>query len=661
MPNRSRLAPLALLAALSLPHATVIAQDSLAVRAATPLANAIWLEDLDIAKWQQRRGNPRARASNSGRPIVMGGVTYAHGVGTRTINEFLIDLRGDAERFVAMVGPDDAAGARVSVNFEIWGDDKLLALTPVMRKGDTPVLLTADLHGVKVLQLITDDGQDTSNDDDADWGGAMIVMRAGVTTKPLPYEYPAEAEPAIAPAIPLNEGAPRINGPTITGATPGHSFLHRIPATGEPPLAFSAKNLPAGLSLDVNTGIISGALRSAGRTVVELTVKNVRGSATKQFTIVGGPDALALTPPMGWNSWNAWGVSVDAEKVKLAADWMIKSGLAAHGFQYINIDDGWEGKRDSSGVLQPDSAKFPDMKGLADYVHNLGLKIGIYSSPGPTTCGGRAGSYQHEKQDAATWAAWGIDYLKHDYCSYERVHPGFALSTLQAPYIVMRDALAAVDRDIIYSIGNYGYGEAWQWAGSVGGHLWRTTGDLSDSWLNLESVGFRQWGREQYAKPGEWNDTDMLVVGPVGWGPTLHPTRLTKNEQILHITLWAMQAAPLLIGADLSQLDPFTLALLTNDEVLDVDLDPLGKAASRVWKSHKLEVWSRPLSDGSRAVALFNRGMKPYSVTARWSDIGVTGRRRVRDLWLKKDLGEFENSYTVTVPRHGAMMIRVGR
>ena len=652
-------APLCLAAVLLAPVQRLAAQDSMAVRAASPLPNAFWLEDLDIAKWAQRRGRPRARASNAGRPITMNGVVYPHGVGTRTINEFLLDLGGDAERFVAMVGPDDAAGARVSVNFELWGDDNLLASTPVMRHGDAPRLLTADLRGVHVLQIITDDGQDTSNDDDADWGGAMIVMREGATEKPKPYSYPAEPDPVIAPALPADSGPPSIHGPRITGATPGRPFLFRISATGAGPLTFSARKLPAGLTLDAHTGIISGTLRSAGKTVVELSVKGARGSANRTLTIVGGSDALALTPPMGWNSWNAWGTSVNAEKVKAAADWMVKSGLAAHGFQYINIDDGWEGKRDSSGVLQPDPTKFPDMKSLADYVHARGLKIGIYSSPGPTTCGGRAGSYEHEQQDAHTWAQWGIDYLKHDYCSYERIHPGFELSTLQAPYLVMRDALAAVDRDIIYSIGNYGYGEAWKWAGSVGGNLWRTTGDLTDSWLNLESVGFRQAGREKYAKPGEWNDTDMLVVGPVGWGPTLHPTNLTKNEQVLHITLWAMQAAPLLIGADLSQLDPFTLALLTNDEVLDVDLDILGHAASRVWKKEKLEVWSRPLADGSHAVALFNRGLKPYEVTARWSDIGITGRQRVHDLWQKKDVGVFDGAYTVTVPRHGAVMLRM--
>jgi alpha-galactosidase len=354
------------------------------------------------------------------------------------------------------------------------------------------------------------------------------------------------------------------------------------------------------------------------------------------------------------------GHSVDAEKVKAAADWMVKSGLAAHGFQYINIDDGWEGQRDANGELQPNE-KFADMKALADYVHARGLKLGIYSSPGPSTCGGRLGSCEHEQQDASTWARWGIDLLKHDYCSYERLFPGFDLAVLQKPYIVMRQALDNVGRDIVYSVGNYGYGEAWKWAGSIGGNLWRTTGDLMDSWSNLESVGFRQAGREQYARPGRWNDTDMLVVGSVGWGPNLRPSRLTKNEQILHITLWAMQAAPLLIGADLSQLDEFTIALLTNDEVLDVDQDPLGKAGGRVWKQEKLEVWARPLADGTTAVALFNRGLKSYDVTVRWADIGLRGRQPVRDLWLKKDVGEFADSFTANVPRHGAMMIKIGR
>jgi alpha-galactosidase len=200
----------------------------------------------------------------------------------------------------------------------------------------------------------------------------------------------------------------------------------------------------------------------------------------------------------------------------------------------------------------------------------------------------------------------------------------------------------------------------WQWGADVGGNLWRSSGDLLDNWSNLESVGFRQAGREIWTRPGHWNDTDMLVVGNVGWGPSLHPTRLTPNEQMLHVALWALQAAPLFIGADLSTLDAFTMSLLTNDDVLDVDQDPLGRAAARVWKQERLEVWARPLSDGTIAVGLFNRGLTPHEVTARWSQMGIRGRQPVRDLWQRQDLGSFNDSFTATVPRHGVVFVKIG-
>jgi len=224
----------------------------------------------------------------------------------------------------------------------------------------------------------------------------------------------------------------------------------------------------------------------------------------------------------------------------------------------------------------------------------------------------------------------------------------------------MRDALARTDRDIVYSLCQYGFGDVWQWGAEVGGNLWRTSGDLLDQWSNLESVGFRQAGRERWTRPGHWNDTDMLVVGTVGWGPNLHQTHLTPNEQMLHVALWSLQAAPLFIGADLSRLDAFTLALLTNDEVLDVDQDPLGHAATRIWQQGRLEIWARPLADGTRAVGLFNRGLAPNTVIARWSDLGLHGRQPVRDLWLRKNLGSFDAAFSATVPRHGVVLLKVG-
>jgi len=509
-----------------------------------------------------------------------------------------------------------------------------------------------------VMTLLVDDGGDTSNDDEVAWADAFVVPAPGARKPPAPYLPPAEAPPALAPATARAE--PALNGPRATGATPGRPFLFRIPASGAPPLAFSARGLPVGLELDPVTGIIHGALRDPGSHRVAVMVRNAHGSARRDLRIEGAADALARTPPMGWNSWNAWGPAVDAQKVLAAAEWLERSGLAAHGYQYVVIDDAWMGERDAHGHLQPNE-KFPDMRTLADAVHARGLRLGIYSSPGPRTCEDFTASYQHEAQDAATFASWGVDFLKYDWCSYEEIAKDHSLLELQKPYAIMRDALARVDRDIVYSLCQYGYGDVWTWGADVGGNLWRSSGDLLDQWANLESVGFRQSGRERWTKPGHWNDTDMLVVGTLGWGPSLRPTRLTANEQMLHLALWSLQAAPLFIGADLTKLDPLTLALLTNDDVLDVDQDPRGKAARRIWQDGRLEIWARPLSDGSVAAGLFNRGLAPSKITLPWSLVGRAGAQPVRDLWQRRELGTSRDSYSATVPRHGVVFIKIGK
>jgi alpha-galactosidase len=630
-----------------------------ALRSERAPAGSIWVEDIGLERFSQRRGTPRARKSIRDQPLRLGGVVYPHGIGTRSISEFVIDLHGNATTFHSVVGFDDAVKTGVgSVTFEVWADDRLVAESGLMRAGDAPKILSADLGGARVLTLLVDDGGDTSNDDEVAWAGAMISLAHPPGPIPEAYTPPPEAPAVIAPL--KISPVPAIHGPRVTGATPGRPFLFRIPATGEGPLRYSARGLPQGLVLDPATGIISGRLQKAGESSVMLTVHGPRGDARRELRIIGGANALARTPPLGWNSWNVWGAAVDQQKVLDAADALVRSGLAAHGYQYVVIDDAWMGKRDERGELQP-NGKFPDMRGLADAVHARGLKLGIYSSPGPKTCENYEGSYQHEAQDAATFAAWGVDFLKYDWCSYEEIAPNHSLPELQKPYFTMRDALARVDRDIVFALCQYGYGDVWKWGAEAGGHLWRSSGDLLDQWANLQSVGFRQAGREAWTRPGGWNDTDMLVVGTLGWGPDVRPTRLTRNEQKLHLALWALQAAPLFIGADLAKLDDFTLALLTNDEVLDVDQDPQGKAAHRVWSDARREIWARPLSDGTLAVGLFNRGLAPADVTVHWSQLGLHGSHPVRDLWLREDLGKHDKQFSATVPRHGVVFIKIGK
>lgn len=443
--------------------------------------------------------------------------------------------------------------------------------------------------------------------------------------------------------------APKLNGPEIVGTRVGTPFLHLIPGVGAS--QFSARGLPPGLHLNSETGVISGVATQLGTFEVQLTAKNNRGRAKRKFKIVVGEHALALTPAMGWNSWNVWGCDIDDAKIRAAADNLVQSGLAAHGFQYVNVDDCWQGTRDADGVIHSDPKRFPDMKALADYVHGKGLKFGIYSSPGPKTCQNFEGSLHHEQQDAVTYAQWGVDYLKYDWCSYR----GDAV----APYALMGKALASVSRDIVYSLCQYGAANVWEWGASVGGNSWRTTGDIEDTWKSLVTIGFSQNGLESYAGPGHWNDPDMLVVGKLGWGPDLHSTRLTQSEQITHISLWGMLAAPLLIGADLSQLDTFTTSLLTNDEVIAIDQDALGIQAKRVVNTGKTQVWARPLVNHEMAVALFNLSKSTQMVSVEIKDLGLEGPQNVRDLWRHLGVPQIKERIQVPVAAHGVVLLKL--
>ncbi len=616
-----------------------------------------WIDSMDLSQVEQGWGVATPRKSVNGNLITLSGTVYQQGVGTHSTSNIVINLHGAATHFSATVGVDDEATKTGSVVFVVIADGKEIAKTPVLRKGDAPQVLSIDITGAKKLILQVGDAGDGNDNDHADWANAQLTLLPNAKIKPATVVI-ATAAPRY--AAQLVTDLPQIHGARIIGATPGHPFLFRIPATGKGPFTFGAKNLPKGLSLNTKTGVISGSLESAGKTEVMLSVRGAKGSTKRNFTIVGGEHQLALTPPMGWNSWNVWANAVDQDKVKAAADELVTTGLAAHGYMYVNIDDTWEAGRDANGNILTNK-KFPDMPALSQYIHEKGLRFGIYSSPGPTTCAGFTASYQHEDQDAASYAAWGVDYLKYDWCSYGDIaKDDRSIAAYMKPYQVMGAALSKVNRDIVYSLCQYGMGDVWKWGAdpSIGGNCWRTTDDITDKWSSLKSIIESQAGHEKYAAPGHWNDPDMLMVGIVGFGKT-HPTRLKPNEQILHISMWSLLSAPLLIGCDMTRLDKFTLDILSNDEAIDINQDPLGKAASRVVNDETKEVWARPLFDGTHAVGLVNMGDEPQKITVKWADLGVSSLQTVRDLWLHKNLGLKKGSYTVEVPAHGCVMLKV--
>lgn len=631
----------------------------LLVQAGTPVR----LSSLDLTKIEQGWGQPRANRSVENNPLSIGGVKYDTGVGTHAVSEFRIRLGGGALRFTAMVGVDDEVKEKGSVEFLVWGDGKRLWKSRDLKGGEAAQACSISLAGVKELILQVEDAEDGVDYDHADWADATITMKTGA---PAPVALSSGV--ASEPPMKIFMGDPKgvmIHGPRVVGTTPGRPFLFRVPATGVSRTSagsFSVVRgkLPTGLRLDSKTGIITGSAKAAGNTKFTIQARGRSGRDSREYTIVAGKHKLAMTPPMGWNSWNVWGTAVDAGKVRAAADRFIKEGLADYGYEYVNIDDAWEGGRDANGFIETNK-KFGDMKGLADYVHGKGLKLGIYSGPGPKTCANYEASYQHELKDAQQYAKWGIDYLKYDWCSYSQIAKDNSKAELQKPYIVMRDALDQVDRDIVYSLCQYGMGDVFTWGKVItGGNLWRTTGDITDTWRSMESIGFAHNFRSAFAKPGGWNDPDMLVVGQLGWGPRVRPTRLTPNEQITHITLWSLLAAPLLIGCDLTKLDPFTKALLCNHEVIEVDQDPLGSAATRRIVDGKLEVWARPLWDGTMAVGLFNRSTAKATVKADLHRLGYRTPQAIRDLWLMKNVPGKTLMLQREVPAHGAMLFKVG-
>lgn len=471
---------------------------------------------------------------------------------------------------------------------------------------------------------------------------------------------------------------PHLNGPRIYGARPGHAFLYRIACTGNRPITFTATRLPASLKLDGRTGIIAGTTpEKPGEFLVTIKASNSLGSDTRPLRIVVG-DRIGLTPQMGWNDWYSYYERVTDRDIRDAAAAMISSGMADYGYQYVDIDDCWARKpgssdpalagptRDAQGNILP-NGRFPDMAALTAYIHSLGLKAGIYTSPGPTTCAKFEGSYQHEDADARRIAAWGFDLLKYDWCSYGRIAKDRSLAEFEKPYTKMGGIVHGLDRDVVLNMCQYGMGDVWNWGREVGGNSWRTTGDLGlengDALPGFYHIAFANAAHGASAGPGGWNDPDYILIGTVGDAHNIDApgrlTALTHEEQYSYVSMWSLMAAPLIFSGEMTHLDAFTLNVLCNAEVIDVDQDTLGKQAAVIRKTDDEFILEKPLEDGSVAVGFFNLTLASRRISADWKQLGLNGTQTARDVWRQREVGSFTGSYSTEVAPHGVMLMRL--
>ena len=647
----------------------------------------------------------RPRTSVAGTPIVLAGKTFTRGFGTRPESAIAFKLDGDVKAFDAVVGIDAAAKAAntskrgISAVIKVWVDEKVAVERRFWGEGKQADPVHVDLAGAHevVLETVSTAPWSAFEAAHVDWADARFTIGEGGCVR-ISDEDDQFAQLGI--LTPPEKAEPQFNGAEVWGVRPGHPVIFRVPVTGVRPMTFAAKGLPAGVTFDAAKGVLGGvAPAKAGDYPIEVTAENAEGKATRTITLKVG-ETIALTPPMGWNSWNIWSCSFTGEHAKNAAKAMDESGLANHGWAYINLDDWWEMNnsgnenakkrpevigpaRDAKGKIIPNPS-FPDMKGMTDYIHSLGLKVGLYSSPGRTTCGGCEGSLGHEMQDAESWADWGFDYIKYDWCSYGEVFkkesgwdtwewmgrdkskplakPAPVQEHFSKPYYKMRDCLRAQKRDILYSFCQYGIGEAEKWVRDAGANCWRSWQDLKDTWPWMETAieGYvpnaEHW---KYTGPGCWADPDMMIVGLQKSFGSTHPTYLTPNEQYTHVSIWALVCSPMLIGCDLMRLDPFTKSLLVNDEVIAISQDTLGRPARRYRHEAIASVWARPLANGDWAVGIVNRFPLARDITVDLKDFGLSGEFKVRDCWRQADEGTCEGTYRVRVLPHATKLVRL--
>ncbi|CAN5452132.1 NPCBM/NEW2 domain-containing protein [soil metagenome] len=643
--------------------------------------NTVWLDDLPIQTFSEGIRPVQAKGNYTGDTLRINGTRYTRGLGAQSPCVLAFAITKQAKRFSALIGADDLGNKDISLTFYVLGDGKVLFESKPMSIGDSPISVDVDLTGISQLGLLVTDkvGGISNKKTYCNWVNAHVEMSGDAL--PEHVQNPGKQYSLTPPASPK----PRINSAKLVGATPGNPFLYTIAATGQRPITFSAESLPNGLVLDKKTGIITGKISERGSYTTILKATNALGEATKQVTIKIG-DAIALTPPIGWNGWNAWEAHIDREKVIASADAMVKMGLRDHGWTYINIDDAWQGVRGGPlTALQPNE-KFPKFKEMVDYIHSLGLKSGLYSTPYIASYAGYVGAgsdfeaggetheliianrrafnhiprYRFETNDARKMAEWGIDFLKYDW----RIDVN---STER-----MSNALKQSGRDIVFSISNNApFEKVTDWARLA--NMYRTGPDIKDSWTSLYLTSFSLDKWSEFSGPGHWADPDMMIVGKVSIGPILHDTRLTPDEQYSHVSMFSLLAAPLLIGCPIEQLDAFTLNLLRNDEVIEINQDPLGKAARLVNDENGVQVWLKPLDDGSYAVGLFNTadfGKTPQSYfhwgtetaksfTFDFAKAGLKGNYKLRDVWRQKDLGTYQESFKTDIRHHGVVMLKL--
>lgn len=572
----------------------------------------------------------------------------------------MYDLKGQSKKITGKVGIDDSVSGNFTESAEvlIYGDNKKLWASGPLRAGGKPVPLDVDLTGVQTLELISDFAGDQ-------YAIAQVVVADGTFTysgvQPVPTYPRPKARPTDAFMPPPGPETPRITGARLFGVRPGSPFLFTVTASGRKPMTYGAKNLPDGLKLDTKTGRITGQLNAKGEHRVLLSAENELGRAERELKIVVG-DKLALSPPMGWNSWHAHLKQVDQATIERTAELMVSLGLKDHGYIYVNIDDSWQGERTGKDGAMQANEKFPDMKAMCDKIHSLGLKAGIYSTPWMTSFGryrgGTAltpdGEWSRENakfaigpvsflnQDARQWGEWGFDYVKWDWFPHK-----------PEDIIAVNEALKQSGRDMISSLSNraiFEHAEVYK----NHSNSWRTTNDCLGRWIFVNTIAFGQDRWAEHVGPGYWMDLDMLTTG-YAWGK---PVSLTPDEQYLQMSMWCLMSSPLLISSDLEKTSEFTLRLLTNDEVIEINQDPLGKAARRKLVDGPFEVWVKELEDGSKAVGFFNRSREPMEKTVNLSALGLAGKYNVRDLWKREDVGVAGEKITVSPNPHGVVLYK---